>query len=193
MSFRLLILLFSVAAFAASVFWVGPVVRTATLVPMGLVLVALIWVIAGVFAPRRDWILVDGSNVLYWRNDTPDLATVRLVVRELLRRDLTPVVWFDANAGYLVAGRYFGPGALARQLGIPAAQVFVAPKGTPADPLILEGAQALSARVVTNDRYRDWADTFPALGLPEVLVRGQIRDGKAILTPVGTQAARVSA
>ena len=122
--------------------------------------------------PLGQLILIDGSNVLHWTGG-PDIETVATVVADLKGRGLRPVVWFDANAGYLVDDRYLGPTALARLLHLPARQVFVAPKGTPADPLILEAAVALQAQVVTNDRYRDWLDVHPVAAERGRLVRGR--------------------
>lgn len=128
--------------------------------------------------PRRarpNWIIVDGSNVLYWKDNTPQIETVRAVVDDLSARGFVPGVVFDANAGYLVGGRYEHDGALGRRLGLPEDRVMVVDKGTPADPMILNAARHLGARVVTNDRYRDWADAHPEVCEPGFLVRGRIR------------------
>ena len=46
---------------------------------------------------------------------------------------LVPLVWFDANAGYLTAGQYLRADQLSRMLGLKRGQVAVAPKGVPAD------------------------------------------------------------
>ena len=53
-----------------------------------------------------QWILVDGSNVMHWKDDTPQLATVQDVLQVLQARGFSPGVIFDANVGYKVAGRY---------------------------------------------------------------------------------------
>lgn len=145
----------------------------------------LVW--AGVLLLRRarrargSSIVIDGSNLLYWRNETPDLVPLRALITRLEAARLRPVIWFDANAGYLVTGHYMGEAAFAHVLGLPRKQVFVAPKGTPADPLILQTAAALSARVVTNDRYRDWRESHPILNDPNRLIRGCWQDGALIL------------
>ena len=122
-------------------------------------------------------IVMDGSNVLQWGGDVPALETVVRVIEALKGRGMAPVVWFDANVGYLVGARYMGPAPLARALGLQEGHVFVAPKGIPADPLLLEGAARLRARVVSNDRFRDWADAHPQVRQPGFLVRGGLRDG----------------
>ena len=142
---------------------------------------------AGILALRRARlrrgasVVIDGSNLLYWRNETPDLAPLRALIARLEAERRRPVIWFDANAGYLIAGHYMGEAAFARALGLPRKQVFVAPKGTPADPLILQTAAALSARIVTNDRYRDWRESHPILNDPNRLIRGRWQDGALIL------------
>ena len=51
-------------------------------------------------------------------------------------------------------------------------------KGTPADITILAAAKDSGARIVTNDRYRDWADVHPEVREPGYLIRGGYRDGK---------------
>lgn len=125
--------------------------------------------------PRR--IIVDGSNVLYWRDNTPDLAVVSELVLQLSAQGFTPGVVFDANAGHVVAGRYLNERAFGRLLGLPTDQVLVVDKGNPADPTILAAARHLGARIVTNDRYRDWAALHPEVGRPGHLIRGGFRDG----------------
>ena len=126
---------------------------------------------------RAPWIAVDGSNVLYWQDETPSLQTVREVVDALKRRGMRPVVWFDANVGYLVGDRYLGPIPLAKSLGLSARQVIVAPKGTPADPLVIEGARLLKSRIVSNDRFRDWQDQYPEVRQAMRFLRGSIENG----------------
>jgi hypothetical protein len=123
----------------------------------------------------KRWIVVDGSNVMHWKDNTPDLGTLARVVQLLGDQGFSPVVIFDANAGYLVNGRYRSGPALGRQIGLPGNQATVVPRGTPADPVILARARALGARIVTNDRYRDWADDHPEIASPGHLVRGGLR------------------
>lgn len=125
--------------------------------------------------PKGNWIVVDGSNVLHWEENAPDLASVRHVVDILKEEGYDPLVWFDANVGYKIGTAYMGPGVLADRLGLSRRHVFVADKGMPADPLLLEDAEALGARVVTNDRYRDWEEEFPRIREEGFLVRGYIR------------------
>ena len=90
---------------------------------------------------------------------------------------MKPVVWFDANVGYLVGDRYLGPSPLARSFGLSVRQVIVAPKGTPADPMVIEGARSLNARIVSKDRFRDWQDQFPEVRDADSFLRGSIENG----------------
>ncbi|NKX45616.1 NYN domain-containing protein [Roseicyclus persicicus] len=128
--------------------------------------------------PRAKWIVVDGSNVMHWADETPRIEPLREVVAHLEAQGYAPGVVFDANAGYLVEGRYRHDGAFARLLGLPEDRIMVVPKGTPADPMILTAARDLGARVVTNDRYRDWAAEYPEVRRDGFLVRGGYRDGR---------------
>lgn len=126
---------------------------------------------------RRQHIVVDGSNVMHWRDNTPDIATVVEVLAVLDKRGFKPGVVFDANAGWKLDGRYRDDADLARLLGLRASRVLVVPKGQPADPTILAAARGLGARIVTNDRYSNWAAAHPEVKRPGLLVRGGYRNG----------------
>lgn len=125
----------------------------------------------------QNSVVIDGSNVMHWKDGTPDIETVLQVVRHLKERGFSPGVVFDANAGYLIAGRYQHDGALSKRLGLPIDRVMVVNKGTSADSVILAAARDLGARIVTNDRYRDWADAHPEVRDPGHLIKGGYRDG----------------
>jgi hypothetical protein len=118
---------------------------------------------------------------MYWKDDTPRIETVREVVHHLADLGFTPGVMFDANAGYLLFGRYRHHGYMGRMLGIHSDRVWVVPKGTPADHYILKAARKLGARIVTNDRYRDWVEGHPEIRKPGHLIRGGYRSGKVWL------------
>ncbi|WP_103336084.1 NYN domain-containing protein [Pseudotabrizicola formosa] len=126
-------------------------------------------------APRS--IVVDGSNIMHWKDATPQLATLREVVGVLADQGYQPGVVFDANAGYKLTGRYLDDRPLARALGLPVDRVLVVPKGEPADPVILTVARELGAPVLSNDRFRDWVNDFPEVAQPGHVRRGGYRDG----------------
>lgn len=127
---------------------------------------------------RPRWVVIDGSNVMHWKDETPRIEPLRDVLDRLTQAGFTAGVVFDANAGYLIAGKYQHDHAFGHLLGLPDDRIMVVPKGTPADPMILTSARDLGARVVTNDRYRDWAGDFPEVTRPGFLIRGGYRDGK---------------
>ena len=141
---------------------------------------------AGRVAPRRvpqgrgPTILVDGSNVMHWNRD-PSAQVLARVVQRLQDAGERPHVWFDANAGYKLAGRYLGPAALGEMIGLPATRVSVADSGTPADPLLLAHATRSRLRVVSNDQFRDWRVQFPHTARKGALVRGRWQDGTPLL------------
>lgn len=130
----------------------------------------------------RRTVLVDGSNVIYWQDNTPQLAPLLQVVQDLSRRGLKPGVVFDANVGYKLTGKFLGECDLSRMLSLPRDQILVVPKGTQADPFLLETARDLKAPIVTNDRYRDWTDRYPDVAQPGQLITGTIRDGQVTLS-----------
>ena len=60
-------------------------------------------------------------------------------------------------------------------------RMLVVPKGTQADTYLLETAQEFGVRIVTNDRFRDWAEAHPQVLEPGFLIRGGMREGRAWL------------
>ena len=145
---------------------------------------ALVLLLRAALARRKahqPWIVLDGSNVMHSGPIGPSLDAVRFVIDRVRAQGLEPVIWFDANVGYKIGDRYLGPAALARRLGCAKDRVHVAPKGTPADPLLLEHAVKLNARVVSNDRFRDWQVDFPDLGRDDFLVPIRSRDRQLTL------------
>lgn len=129
-------------------------------------------------AAKPKWIVVDGSNVMHWRDGTPQLEAVQEVVNRLTDLGFSLGVVFDANAGHKLTGRYKHDHAFGKLLGLPESRVIVVDKGTPADPVILAAARELGARIVTNDRYRDWAETHPEVDNDGQLIKGGYRDGQ---------------
>lgn len=156
--------------------WVfGPVITLPLLVAALGVVFGIIQLLRLKLRKPANWVVVDGSNVLYWENDEPALQSVRLVIEKLVSEGFEPIVWFDANIGYLVVGHYMNPAKLSKALRFPARQIWVAPKGTPADPLLIADAAKLNARIVTNDRFRDWEEQFPQVAQQDLFLRGTIR------------------
>ncbi len=127
---------------------------------------------------KRNLIVLDGSNVMHWKDGDPKIETVHQVVLHLQAQGHAPGVIFDANAGYLVSGKYRHDASFGASLGLPERNVMVVPKGEPADPFILKAARDMGARIVTNDRYRDWVSDFPEIQNSGHLIKGGFRSGK---------------
>lgn len=175
----LILVVISLAAIAAAVLTPAPSDLLLLAVPCAIASLILLLRAAlrkPPIGPQKSLIL-DGSNVMHWRDGKPSIDTVWEVVTRLKSQGNRCGVMFDANAGYLLADRYQHDGVLARQLRLPKDRVMVAPKGTPADPMILQAARDMGAKVVTNDRFRDWADQFPEVAEPGFLIKGGYRDG----------------
>ena len=143
-------------------------------------------------ARSGNWIVVDGSNVMHWQDNKPHLAPVLKVVNDLQARGFDPGVVFDANAGWKLFGKYINEHEFGLMLGLPTDQVLVVPKGTQADPYILATARRFNARIVTNDRYRDWVDDHPEVTRPGFLIRGEMQGEAVRLKGVDTPKAAVS-
>jgi rRNA-processing protein FCF1 len=171
-----LALVSGVAVFAA---WAAQSPELLVMAGPALVLSIWAWVKALLkrLLPPRNLIVVDGSNVLFWRENRPQLATLIEVLRTLEARGFLPGVVFDANAGYLIDAGFKDEAAFAALLNLPLNRVRVVDKSTPADPVVLETARKYGVQVVSNDRYRDWADRFPEVNDPKHILRGGYRDG----------------
>ena len=176
MGVPIFLLLLSLTGSVASVWAYGPFLSSPFLICAISAVAATILLLPAALRTQPQFIVIDGSNVMHWRDRNPSMKTVKQVVGQVTEQGFVPVVWFDANVGYKIGDRYLGPYPLSRMLGISVRQVFVAPKGTPADPLLLDDAKTLAARVITNDRFRDWTDSHPQIKETGFLVRGQMRD-----------------
>lgn len=129
-------------------------------------------------AGELPWVILDGSNVMHWRDGTAQVETLREVIVALERAGFAPAVVFDANAGYKLVGQYLDGPQMAALVGLPEGRVEVVPRGVPADPVILRAARDHGVRIVTNDRFRDRAEGHPEAALAGALIRGGYREGR---------------
>lgn len=143
--------------------------------------------------PAGPHVIIDGSNVMHWQDNVPSLVPVVSAVLALEAKGFTVGVIFDANAGYKVEDRFLGHPAMARRVNLPEDRVFVVPKGAVADHYILMAARDLGARVVPNDRYRDWVEAFPEVAEHGFLIRGSANDRGEVTLNAGDLAAGVAA
>jgi len=154
--------------------WSSP--EAVGLVILGLIFAASLWSRI-TRRRRRPVIVVDGSNVMHWGGGDPSAEQLSRVLNALIEAGFDPEIWFDANVGYKLIGQYAGPRQLARLLPVPASSIRVVDKGTPADPALIRSALGQGARIITNDRFLDWREEFPALEDPRYLISGRIRKG----------------
>ena len=129
--------------------------------------------------PPQNAILVDGSNVLHWGGE-PSALVLQRVMQSLADKGYAPIVFFDANVGYLLGDRYFDEAKMAQIAGVPEEHVCVVGKGVVADEAILMFATDHGLRVVTNDRYRDWRVRFPLAAQKGALVGGTWKEGSVV-------------
>ncbi|MDU8928827.1 hypothetical protein RXV86_15650 [Alisedimentitalea sp. MJ-SS2] len=127
--------------------------------------------------PTEKTLVIDGSNVMFWRGNHPKLDTVTELLDLLHASGYHTGIIFDASAGHVLFGRYLDDRHFADLLNLPETHCFVVPKGTVADEYILRAARDQGARVATNDRYRDCVDDFPEVSKPGQLIRGRYEKG----------------
>ena len=125
-------------------------------------------------AENKEFVVIDGANVAYEEKSgggKPKLANLLKVRRELEERGLDPIIVIDASLKYDIDD--------AEQLEklIRSQQVRQVPAGTDADYFIIQFAHELDALIVTNDRYKDYADQYPWIAerrLPYMIVKGEV-------------------
>ncbi len=122
---------------------------------------------------------------MYWGGE-PSAKVLFQVLRAVKARDLAPIVFFDANVGYKLSGRFLNADDLAPLIGVSADQIQVVDKGVVADQAILEYSRTNRLQIVSNDRYRDWRGRFPHVAKKGQMVRGQFRDGTVIWRDKGS-------
>lgn len=130
---------------------------------------------------RRPLAVIDGSNVMFWKTGTPTLESVAEVIAAVEAAGYAAGVIFDANAGYRLRGAYLSDRALGRTLGLRRDRVLVVPRGTQADPFLLDFAQKARAIIISNDRFRDRIGSYPDLAQPGRRVRGGWHAGRLVL------------
>lgn len=134
--------------------------------------------------PAGPHVVIDGSNVMHWNGEVPQLDTLRDVIAALRVQGYQTGVIFDANAGYKFGDHYLDDRHFAKLLNLSNERVLVVAKGAPADPTILSAARDLGAKVISNDRFRDWAGDYPEVARSGHVVRGGYRAGKLWLDEV---------
>jgi hypothetical protein len=123
---------------------------------------------------RKEAIIIDGANVAYEERSAggrPKLSNLLKVRRELEERGFEALILVDASLKYDIDDQQQLETLIASQ------QVRQVPAGTDADFFIIQLAEQLDARIVTNDRYKDYAERFPWIPerrLPYMIVKGEV-------------------
>jgi predicted nucleic acid-binding protein len=125
-------------------------------------------------ASGKEAIIIDGANVAYEERSAggrPKLSNLLKVRRELEERGFEVIILVDASLKYDIDDQAQLESLIASQ------QVRQVPAGTDADFFIIQLAEQLDARIVTNDRYKDYAERFPWIPerrLPYMIVKGEV-------------------
>ena len=125
-------------------------------------------------ANGKNMVVIDGANVAYEERSAggkPKLSNLLKVRSELEERGQEAVIIVDASLKYDIDD--------SEQLEklIQSQQVRQVPAGTDADYFIIQFAHELDALIVTNDRYRDYAQQYPWIPdrrLPYMIVKGEV-------------------
>ena len=122
----------------------------------------------------KKTVVIDGANVAYEERSAggkPKLSNLLKVRREMEERGKEAIIIVDASLKYDIDDQ--------EQLEklIQSQQVRQVPAGTDADYFIIQFADQLDALIVTNDRYRDYAEQYPWITerrLPYMIVKGEV-------------------
>ena len=125
-------------------------------------------------AESREVVIIDGANVAYEERSAggkPKLANLLRVRGELDGRGFEAVNIVDASLKYDIDDQSQLETLIRSQ------QVRQVPAGTDADYFIIQLAEQFKARVVTNDRYKDYLEQYPWITdrrLPYMIVKGEV-------------------
>ena len=122
----------------------------------------------------KDMVVIDGANVAYEEKSAggkPRLSNLLKVKREMEERGFDTVIIVDASLKYEIDDQ------TQMETLIESQHIRQVPAGTDADYFILEIANEHDARIVTNDRYRDYQGRYPWIEdrrLPYMIVKGEV-------------------
>lgn len=124
--------------------------------------------------PVKNIIVVDGANVAYIEkseNGGPKIDNILAVDRELKDKGYEPIIIVDASLQYEIDDAEHFETLINNQT------IRQAPAGTDADFFILETAREHKAKIVTNDRYKDYQDKYNWIEkarLPLMIINGAV-------------------
>lgn len=138
----------------------------------------------------KTFFLLDGSNIIHWDHCGKEISLdgVLAITGELEKRNYPYQVYFDATARHLfkydqeVKNRY-------EELLKNDPQHFrQVPAGTRADDfLLMIASRDSNAKIITNDRYCEYADLYPQVVNRERLLPGMVFDGLIFFPGISMQ------
>ena len=126
----------------------------------------------------RGQIAIDGTNVMFWRNDQARVSTLKIVLDHLRRAGFESVVFLDASSRHHVGDKSLSEQKFAQVLSVPQNRIMVCPARTEADAFLLQYAGAQKLAVVSNDRFRD----RPQEARNIRLVKGHFEGDRLVMT-----------
>ena len=128
-------------------------------------------------APSRQQIVVDGTNVMFWKDESAQISTLNTVLKRLRHEGYDPVVFLDASSRHHVGDKSLNARKFGEVLGLAADHLTVVPARTEADAQLLDYARQNRLAVVSNDRFRDRAREARNIRL----VKGHFRGNRLVL------------
>lgn len=129
-------------------------------------------------------ILIDGNNVMRATQGEYHPSYLSIIVRELSLRGCEWQIIADANIGYLIdknaTGQEKSEFANLREMAGP--RFVMVPGGSRADEFLLLLANTDNASIITNDRYRNYAELYPWVRDASRLLKYMVVAGR-ILVP----------
>ena len=125
-------------------------------------------------ANGKKTVVIDGANVAYEERSAggkPKLSNLLKVRREMEERGQEAVIIVDASLKYDIDDQTQMAALIESQ------HIRQVPAGTDADYFIIQFAHELDALIVTNDRYKDYAEQYPWITerrLPYMIVMGEV-------------------
>jgi len=104
-------------------------------------------------------VFIDALNVAYWCGNPPSLRFPLSLLAQLLKQGYHAVLYFDANARYLLGEE---AGIYEQLMQLPE-RCIQAPSGRRADGVMLKHATAAGASVISRDKYRDYRKRYRRL------------------------------
>lgn len=106
-------------------------------------------------------IVVDGSNIAWEekKESKPDIYNIKVVMDALIAKGYKPVVFVDASLRHLI----HDSDKTTFDEWLETEFVKQAPSGVRADDIILQYADMKGIKVVSNDTYKEYKDSYPWL------------------------------